>query len=99
MILTFASGLRCVYNDPRRFGVLELISKAEVQQSRWLKNLGVEPLSESFDHEMLFNRTRKRKAPIKGFIMDQRHVWGSETSMLLRLFISRVCCLRSLRAA
>lgn len=75
-VLHFESGLKLIYNDPRRFGVLELLPKHKLSTNRWLKNLGVEPLDENFNHEFLFTQTRKRKAPIKSFIMDQRRVVG-----------------------
>lgn len=74
--LHFESGLTLVYNDPRRFGLLELLKKSEVDQSRWLKSLGTEPLNEAFSCEMLFEATRKKKASIKGFLMDQKNVVG-----------------------
>lgn len=76
VILHFESGLKFIYNDPRRFGVMELIPKSKLASNRWLKNLGVEPLSDQFTHELLFSGTRKRKAPIKGFLMDQKNVVG-----------------------
>lgn len=76
VILSFESGRKYVYSDPRRFGVLELVAKTGIAANKWLKNLGVEPLSESFTTELLFELTRKRKAPIKGVLMDQRHVVG-----------------------
>jgi formamidopyrimidine-DNA glycosylase len=76
VIWHFDSGLKLVYNDPRRFGIMELIDKKKQQSWRWLKHLGVEPLSEEFNGDFLYQRTRKRKAPIKGFLMDQRHVVG-----------------------
>lgn len=76
VILHFESGLKFIYNDPRRFGVLELLTKENVLSNRWLKNLGVEPLSDQFTHEHLFTGTRKRKAPIKGYLMDQKNVVG-----------------------
>ncbi len=76
VILHFASGMKLIYNDPRRFGLLELIDKRKTLNSRWLKNLGVEPLTEEFNDEFLFKLTRKRKAPIKGFLMDQKNVVG-----------------------
>lgn len=76
VVLHFVSGQKLIYNDPRRFGVLELIPKAKLPQNKWLKNLGLEPLEENFNDEFLFASTRKRKAPIKGFLMDQRNVVG-----------------------
>jgi formamidopyrimidine-DNA glycosylase len=76
VVLHFQSGFKLIYNDPRRFGLLELLPKAALAKNRWLKNLGVEPLESAFDAEFLFSRTRGRKAPLKSFIMDQRQVVG-----------------------
>lgn len=76
VIWHFDNGLKLVYNDPRRFGIMELIAKDRGKSWRWLKHLGVEPLTEDFSGDFLFSKTRKRKAPIKGFLMDQRNVVG-----------------------
>lgn len=76
VVLHFQSGLKLIYNDPRRFGLLELLPKAAMSKNRWLKNLGIEPLDGAFDADFLFARTRGRKAPLKSFIMDQRQVVG-----------------------
>ncbi len=75
-VLHFASGMKLVFNDPRRFGLLDLIGKKDVLESRWLKHLGVEPLTAEFDSDYLFGMTRKMKGSIKAFIMDQRRVVG-----------------------
>lgn len=76
VILHFESGFGLIYNDPRRFGLLELLPKKDLAKNKWLKNLGIEPLAEEFDADFLFQSTRKRKAPLKAFIMDQRRVVG-----------------------
>lgn len=76
VILHFSSGFGLIYNDPRRFGLLELLAKKDLAKNKWLKNLGIEPLEEEFNGDFLFHSTRKRKAPLKAFIMDQRRVVG-----------------------
>src|SRR4051812_31253390 len=38
VILHFASGLKLAFNDPRRFGILDMHTKADLAQSRWLKH-------------------------------------------------------------
>lgn len=76
VILHFASGFRLAFNDPRRFGVLDLVRKEHVGENRWLKNLGVEPLHAAFSGEYLFHGTRTKKGAIKGYLMDQRQVVG-----------------------
>jgi formamidopyrimidine-DNA glycosylase len=66
-----------IFNDPRRFGLLELQSKAATTRAnRWLKHLGVEPLSEQFNAEFLIEQSRGLKAPIKNVIMNQKRVVG-----------------------
>jgi formamidopyrimidine-DNA glycosylase len=76
IMLHFASGYKLVFNDPRRFGLLDMIAKADLTKSRWLKHLGVEPLDSEFSGEYIFTKTRKLKAPIKAWLMDQRRVVG-----------------------
>lgn len=76
VILHFSSGRRLAFNDPRRFGLLDLFTKDQVEECAWLRHLGVEPLSDQFTAEYLFAKSRRVKAPIKGFLMDQRRVVG-----------------------
>lgn len=62
------------FNDPRRFGCLLWQPADEVHPL--LARLGPEPLSEAFDGDSLFARSRGRSAPIKTFLMDQAVVVG-----------------------
>jgi len=62
------------FNDPRRFGCLLWQAPGDVHPL--LLGLGPEPLSEAFDGDYLFSRSRGRKAPVKTFLMDQRIVVG-----------------------
>src|SRR5690606_36660985 len=41
-----------------------------------LRDLGPEPLSDAFDGDWLFARSRGRRAPVKAFLRDQRIVVG-----------------------
>ncbi|MFZ2754402.1 MAG: bifunctional DNA-formamidopyrimidine glycosylase/DNA-(apurinic or apyrimidinic site) lyase [Lysobacteraceae bacterium] len=62
------------FNDPRRFGCLLWQPLGETHAL--LRDLGPEPLSDDFDGELLFARSRGRKAPVKAFLMDQKIVVG-----------------------
>ena len=64
------------FRDPRRFGVLDFIETGKENHHHLLKHLGPEPFADSFDAEYLFQRSRKRIMPVKGFIMDQKVVVG-----------------------
>lgn len=63
------------YHDPRRFGAL-LWQSPDAASSEHLDHLGPEPLSEDFDVEHLFQRSRNKKQAIKQFIMDGKVVVG-----------------------
>jgi formamidopyrimidine-DNA glycosylase len=62
------------FNDPRRFGCL--LWQAPGETHELLSDLGPEPLSDAFDGDYLFKRSRGRSAPVKTFLMDQRIVVG-----------------------
>jgi formamidopyrimidine-DNA glycosylase len=63
------------FHDPRRFGCM-LWVKDDVNEHPLLAGLGPEPLSDELTADYLFARSRKRSAPVKSFIMDQRVVVG-----------------------
>ncbi|MGA1675157.1 MAG: bifunctional DNA-formamidopyrimidine glycosylase/DNA-(apurinic or apyrimidinic site) lyase [Pseudomonadales bacterium] len=63
------------FNDPRRFGSLHW--QAHPVGEHWLlQSLGVEPLSNHFDADYLYERARGRRTAIKSFLMDGRIVVG-----------------------
>ncbi len=62
------------YCDPRRFGCFLWTDNPEFHFL--LKDLGPEPLGNSFSGEHLFKQSRKRKMPIKNFIMNSKIVVG-----------------------
>lgn len=71
--MLFANGKKLRLNDPRRFGAV-LFSKDGLHPL--LDNLGVEPLSDSFDDQYLYTRSRKKQQNVKAFIMDSKVVVG-----------------------
>ena len=72
--LLMGSGKVLRFNDPRRFGTV-LYQAGDVPHAL-LAKLGPEPLSEAFNGEWLFQRSRGRKVAVKSFIMDNATVVG-----------------------
>lgn len=62
------------FNDPRRFGCL--LWQAPGETHELLRELGPEPLSDDFDGDYLFERSRGRNVAVKAFLMDQKIVVG-----------------------
>lgn len=73
--IVLAGGHILRYCDPRRFGCL-LWLKEDPAAHPLLAALGPEPLGDGFHGELLYNRSRGRKAPVKTFIMDSHVVVG-----------------------
>lgn len=63
------------YCDPRRFGCLLWLDE-EPQIHPLLSQLGPEPLTDDFNPDYLFARTRQRSQAIKTLIMDSKVVVG-----------------------
>lgn len=73
--LVLDSGDCLRFNDPRRFGFL-LWTEAPLAEHPRLASLGPEPLSEAFNGDALYRRSRGRRMPVKGFLMDAATVVG-----------------------
>lgn len=63
------------YSDPRRFGCIMWLPEAPLEH-KLLSHLGPEPLSDAFDGDYLFAKSRKRSSAVKQFVMDQEVVTG-----------------------
>ena len=73
--LLFANNKILRLRDPRRFGAVLWTSKP-VAQHKLIRELGPEPLSESFDGKYLQQLSRGRKVAVKSFIMNSHVVVG-----------------------
>jgi len=76
VILTMKDGTTVVYNDPRRFGFIDLCDSDEIQNHRMLKTLGVEPLGNQFSAIYLAEMLRDSKSTIKASLLNQKYVCG-----------------------
>jgi formamidopyrimidine-DNA glycosylase len=70
------TGARIEYNDPRRFGFMELIETEAVEAHKFFAGLGPEPLGNAFSGAALHSALRGRKQNIKVTLLDQRVVAG-----------------------
>ena len=64
------------FNDPRRFGFMDLVTHAGLSGHPALSKLGPEPLSPEFDGAALARACRGRKTSLKVALLDQRIVAG-----------------------
>lgn len=76
VVFHIEGGARVTFNDPRRFGALDLIDTARAETHPLLASLGPEPLGNAFSGETLVRTLSGRRGPIKALLLDQRIVAG-----------------------
>ncbi len=76
VIVEIEGGVRLEFNDPRRFGYMDLIARDAFDAHPWFKGLGPEPLGNAFSAPYLAEALAGKKANVKAALLDQRVVAG-----------------------
>jgi len=76
VVLDMSNGARITFNDPRRFGAMDLMETATAETHPLLAKIGPEPLGNTFDGPYLSAQLKTRNTPIKSALLDQRIVAG-----------------------
>lgn len=74
VVFDIEGGHRVVYNDARRFGIMDIIMCGTPHPL--LARLGVEPLDAAFDAGHLHRAFQDKRAPLKAALLDQRIIAG-----------------------
>lgn len=76
VVFSLSGGVKVTYNDPRRFGFMELWPTPSFETYPRLTDLGPEPLSNRFSLAYLNEVLKGRKTPIKAALLDQSVIAG-----------------------
>jgi len=76
VLFHMSSGASVIFNDPRRFGLMDIVPRSEIETSPHLRGVGLEPLGNAFDGAALAGLLAGRKTSLKAALMDQRLVAG-----------------------
>ena len=76
VVLRLDNGCVITYNDPRRFGFMDLATTAALEKHPRLTGLGAEPLAPEFDADRLASLFVGSRAPLKAALLDQRRIAG-----------------------
>lgn len=91
LIFLLSKKQKLIYNDVRKFGFIKILDKRQLQYNLHLKNLGPEPLGNSFDFKYFKNYLINRNRTIKDILMDQKFVSGLGNIYVNEvLFLSKV---------
>ncbi|WP_170418177.1 bifunctional DNA-formamidopyrimidine glycosylase/DNA-(apurinic or apyrimidinic site) lyase [Ruegeria atlantica] len=76
VVFHMANGARITFNDPRRFGAMDLLQTETAEDHKLLSVLGPEPLGNDFHEQHLIDAFRGKNTPVKSALLDQGIVAG-----------------------
>jgi formamidopyrimidine-DNA glycosylase len=76
VVLILDNGWVVTYNDPRRFGLMDLALTETLEQHPRMRGLGAEPLAPEFDAVRLAALFVGSRAPLKSALLDQKRIAG-----------------------
>jgi len=76
VVFHLSNAIRVTYNDPRRFGSMDVVRTAELAADPRLSQLGIEPLGADFNAQALARVCAGRSTPLKAALLDQRLIAG-----------------------
>lgn len=76
IIIYLGDSEKLVFNDTRRFGLAEVHNTKDIPFIKHFKNMGAEPLEDSFTGKTLYASLSARKTPIKTALLNQDIVAG-----------------------
>ena len=65
-----------VFNDTRRFGLIVFSDQDTIGEHSLIKEIGPEPLGNSFNTDYFYEKIKNRRSPIKTTLLDQKLVAG-----------------------
>jgi formamidopyrimidine-DNA glycosylase len=91
VVFYFADKDKLVFQDQRHFGMMKLIESEHLAQTKELKCLAPEPLSDDFSFRYFRSALSKSKRNLKEFLLDQTKVCGLGNIYAAEaLFLARV---------
>jgi formamidopyrimidine-DNA glycosylase len=76
VVFDLSSDTRVIFNDPRRFGLMDLLGRDGLEASPMFARLGIEPLGNAMDAAYLAVAAKGRVVPLKALLLDQGTIAG-----------------------
>ncbi|MGB1236349.1 MAG: bifunctional DNA-formamidopyrimidine glycosylase/DNA-(apurinic or apyrimidinic site) lyase [Planktomarina sp.] len=76
VVFHMEGGTRVTFNDPRRFGAIDMGPTADIEAHPLLAKLGPEPMGNTFNEAHLVTVFTGKNTPVKSALLDQRLVAG-----------------------
>ncbi len=75
-VVFFSTEQILVFNDPRKFGFIDIIETKNLQKLKYIMNLGIDALSKDLKPNLLYEKIYKSEVPIKQILLNQKLIAG-----------------------
>ena len=65
-----------IYNDPRKFGFIDIVKSKDLFKRKYIMNLGIDALSPKLKPQLFFEKISKSEVPIKQILLNQKLIAG-----------------------
>ena len=76
VIILFGNGYKLIFNDPRKFGFIDIVATLELNQKKYISSLGADALSIKFNTNYMYTKIKNSAVPIKQILLNQYIVSG-----------------------
>ena len=76
LVFRFINNYRLIFNDPRKFGFIDIIQSDQINNIRYIKKLGLDALDNNLSNEYLYKKIYKSDVLIKQILINQYVVAG-----------------------
>jgi len=70
------NNIKLIYNDPRRFGFVDIVGSDKINNVGYIKKLGIDALDKNLSEEYLYEKFHKSDVLIKQLLLNQYIVAG-----------------------
>ncbi len=70
------NNLKLIFNDPRRFGFVDIVNLEKLSNISYIKKLGIDALDKKLSEDYLFNKFKNSQVLIKQLLLNQYIVAG-----------------------
>ena len=70
------NNLKLIFNDPRRFGFVDIVNSEKLINTSYIKKLGIDALDNRLSEDYLFNKFKNSQVLVKQLLLNQYIVAG-----------------------
>lgn len=96
-VVFYTSNGVVVYNDPRRFGLIDICESKELFNKVYFAKMGIDPFDKKLTQQYLFEKINNKRIDIKTALLDQSiingigNIYASEILYLSKILPTRNC--------